>query len=77
MKELIDKNDLIKTLKAMIPQTLDGCGIWGLMWQIDVSATKRTIMSVIGTIRTIPSKDIVECRDCKYAQMSFRGDIKY
>ena len=71
MSRYIDADALLKNMYTWLPP--DPCGIEGREYPFETDI----IVSTIQTIEEEPSIDIVRCRECKYAHMTYSGECKY
>ena len=76
MKDLINREDLLQEIYSMIPETIETPPD-RQDWQIEINAVQKILDAVINRIMDMPAATIIECRECRYAQMSYRGDLKY
>jgi len=76
MKNLIDRDHLLKEIYEMIPESIETPPD-RRDWQIEINAVQKILDAVIHRIDDMPGVTIIECKECEYAQLSYRGEVKY
>jgi len=76
VKVLIDRDDLLQEIYGMIPESFE-TPPEGRDWQIEINAVQKILDSVVKRIMDKPTVELIECKECRYAQLSLRDEVKY